>query len=155
MKCPSCQQETKVIETRVSCDSTRRRRECLECKERFTTYERAEIELTVLKKDGGKQRFDPEKLMAGLERACEKRPVTADQIQILTKSIEQKLRQEGREVQSQRIGELAMEGLATMDEVAYIRFASVYREFNDSKSFSEEISKLKERKKEEGIRCRL
>lgn len=156
MKCPSCEHaDTKVIETRESTDSTRRRRECLECKERFTTYERFDQCLMVVKKDGRKEKFCNEKLIRGVSSSCEKRPVTPNQIHTLIKQIEQEV-SEHKEVASTIIGELVMKKLATLDEVAYIRFASVYRNFKDPESFAREVDKLNERKeKEEMVECKL
>jgi len=157
VKCPDCDHsDTKVIETRESTDSTRRRRECLQCKERFTTYERFDQILNVLKKDGRKEKFCTEKLTKGVTFSCEKRPVTKDQIHILIKQIEQEVSENFKEVSSKIIGELVMKKLASLDEVAYIRFASVYRNFKDSESFAKEVDKLNQRKeKEEIVECKL
>src|SRR3989344_4159126 len=150
MRCVTCSHaETKVVETRETSDSTRRRRECLECKARFTTYERSEPqELIVLKKNGSKQAFDPEKLLGGVKRACEKGPVTTEQIDELISQVEAKARESGKEISSQSIGEWVMERLAKIDEVAYIRFASVYREFADTESFADEIDQLRKKKQQ-------
>ncbi len=159
MRCVTCSHpETKVVETRETADSTRRRRECLDCKARFTTYERSEPqELIVLKKNGSKQAFDQEKLLGGVKRACEKRPVTTEQIDELVAQVEAKARESGKEISSQAIGEWVMERLAKLDEVAYIRFASVYREFADTESFADEINQLRKKKqgKEGIVICRL
>ena len=147
MKCPFCGfTDSKVIDSRPAEDGTtiRRRRECLECLKRFTTYEVIErMPLVVIKRDGSRQSFDNVKIINGLVRACEKRPVTMAQIEGVADDIEQELR--GRlesEVQSERIGELVMSHLKDLDEVAYVRFASVYRSFKDINTFMEELTKL-------------
>lgn len=123
---------------------TRRRRECLKCKKRFTTYERVEtLDLTVVKKNGKRENFDRHKLMAGLLKACEKRPIPREKIEKVADDIEAKLRvHKETEVDSSFIGELVMKKLKKLDKVAYIRFASVYREFTDLDSFKEEMGKL-------------
>jgi len=123
---------------------TRRRRECLKCEKRFTTYERVEtLDLTVVKKNGKRENFDRHKLMAGLLRACEKRPIPREKIEKVADDIESKLRvHKETEVDSSFIGELVMKKLKKLDKVAYIRFASVYREFADLDSFKEEMEKL-------------
>ena len=147
MRCPYCNfNDNKVIDSRPSDDDStiRRRRECCNCGERFTTYERVELmPLMVIKKDGSRQPFDREKLIAGIMKSCEKRPVTTAQIEEIVHTIEQsegnKLR---REIPSFEIGELVLEQLRGIDEVAYIRFASVYREFADVSSFLEELGGL-------------
>ena len=147
MKCPFCgYADSKVIDSRPAEDGTtiRRRRECLECQKRFTTYEVIErMPLVVIKRDGSRQSFDKVKLINGMVRACEKRPVTMAQIEQIADDIEQELR--GRlesEVQSERVGELVMGRLKELDEVAYVRFASVYRSFKDINTFMEELTKL-------------
>ena len=147
MKCPFCGfTDSKVIDSRPAEDGTtiRRRRECLECLKRFTTYEVIErMPLVVIKRDGSRQSFDTVKIINGLVRACEKRPVTMAQIENLADDIEQELR--GRlesEVNSEDIGEMVMVRLKDMDEVAYVRFASVYRSFKDINTFMEELTKL-------------
>lgn len=144
MKCPSCgYQETKVIDSRLNTDgtSTRRRRECLECEKRFTTYEYVEqVPLLVVKRDGRRQPFDRKKIIAGLMKACEKRPVSVDKMEEITGEIERAIqRKYDREVNSKEIGELIMEKLAALDEVAYVRFASVYRQFRDVNQFMSEL----------------
>jgi len=147
MKCPICSHdESKVVETRESQDHTRRRRECLKCNDRFTTYEKADRELIVIKKGGLKQKFCAEKVLKGVTLASEKRPISEGQITLLIKEIEQQLKENYREVHSQVIGDLVMEKLAKLDDVAYIRFASVYREFDNSKSFTEEVGNLQKLK---------
>ncbi|MCI7085736.1 MAG: transcriptional regulator NrdR [bacterium] len=147
MKCPYCGfEESKVIDSRSADDGERirRRRECLKCGKRFTTHEVIEsVPLVVIKRDKSRESFDRNKLMGGLFRACEKRPVSVSQIEEMVNSIESKL-QSGldREVTSQTIGEYAMEELKSVDEVAYVRFASVYRQFKDINTFMEELNKL-------------
>jgi len=128
----------------------RRRRECPSCKKRFTTYERVdELPLTVIKKDGNRQVFDPHKILNGLMKACEKRPVPMERLQHIVYDIEKELKNTmEQEVSSQHIGEMLMEKLKEVDEVAYVRFASVYRQFKDIDSYIEEIQKLKS--KDEG-----
>lgn len=145
MKCPSCgSHDSKVIDSRPveENNSIRRRRECLHCHLRFTTYEVVDMyQPVVLKKDGSKELFDKNKLLTGLLKACQKRPVNAEAV---ANEIEASLYNSmTREVSSQRIGELAMERLRKLDTVAYVRFASVHREFKDVDAFVREISKLK------------
>lgn len=150
MKCPYCHnEETKVTDKRDSEDSnaTRRRRECLKCEKRFTTYEKIETSnILVIKKDGAKQQYSREKLRKGFKRACEKRPVTDDKIESEIDAIEMQLiNNENSEVTSREIGELAMKSLKKLDKVAFIRFASVYREFADVEDFEDELKKLLKR----------
>ena len=147
MKCPYCSNgETKVTDKRDSegGDITRRRRECLKCKKRFTTFERIEtVNLVVVKKDGKRERFDREKVFSGMLKACEKRPITRNQIETAVADIEKKLKSmSSTEIESRLIGELVMRKLKKLDKVAYIRFASVYRSFTDLESFEEELKKL-------------
>lgn len=144
MLCPYCSNdETKVTDKRDSKNETRRRRECLKCSKRFTTYERIEpVEITIVKKDGRREPFSSEKLRLGIARACEKRPVTKEQIESTVSYIEEKLKQQGTEVKSRAIGELVMRRLKQLDKVAYIRFASVYREFKDIEDFKREIKEV-------------
>ena len=146
VRCPYCKDtETKVLETRETGeDVTRRRRECLRCNKRFTTYEQVEIvDLTIVKKDGGREQFDRQKVLRGLVRACEKRPIDRDTLESIASDIESKLRaHKTTEVRSSHIGELIMRRLKKLDKVAYIRFASVYRDFTDLESFEEELQKL-------------
>ena len=151
MKCPFCGfTDSKVIDSRPAEDGTtiRRRRECLECQKRFTTYEIIErMPLVVIKRDGSRESFDKVKIINGVIRACEKRPVTMTQIENLANDIELELR--GRlesEVSSELIGEMVMTRLKDLDEVAYVRFASVYRSFKDINTFMEELTKLLEGK---------
>ena len=145
MRCPYCYyDETKVTDTRESGDITRRRRECLKCSKRFTTYEHIEtIDLRVIKKDGNIEVFDRNKVLRGILKACEKRPVKMEKMERLVDEIEAELRKEDSvEMPSKLIGELVMEKLKKLDKIAYIRFASVYREFKDLKSFEKEIKKV-------------
>ena len=148
MKCPTCgHSESKVLDSRPAEDSIRRRRECLACQKRFTTYERLEENpVMVVKKDGSRQMFDREKLLNGIIRACEKRPVKISDMEHIVNEIEiatQNLLE--REISSQKIGEMVMERLPKIDEVAYVRFASVYRQFKDINTFVEEVNKLLKR----------
>ncbi len=144
MRCPYCfHEETRVIDKRDVDEATRRRRECEKCKKRFTSYEKPEIQITVIKKDGRREAFYKEKIKAGMMTACEKRPVSAEEIDDAVDEIEAKLRKMGREVQSSKIGELVMRKLMRLDEVAYVRFASVYRSFEDVKAFEKEVKLLK------------
>lgn len=151
MKCPYCgYQESKVVDSRHSDDSTsiRRRRECLACQKRFTTYETVEsLPMIVVKKDNSRQPFDRNKVLNGMVRACEKRPVSMADLEAVTDEIEQSVQNSlDREVSTEHIGELVMEKLKPLDEVAYVRFASVYRQFKDINSFMLELNKiLKER----------
>ena len=147
MKCPYCGYlESKVVDSRPADEGTsiRRRRECLACHKRFTTYETMEsLPLMVIKKDGSRQSFDRGKVLSGLIRACEKRPVSYQTLEGLVSEIEQALQnQMDREISSARIGELVMERLKQLDEVAYVRFASVYREFKDIDTFMAELNDL-------------
>ncbi len=151
MKCPYCAfLESKVVDSRPADEgaSIRRRRECLSCHKRFTTYETMEsLPLMVVKKDGSRQSFDRSKVLGGLIRACEKRPVPYQSMEDLVTEIEQVLQnQMDREVSSAQIGELVMERLKKLDEVAYGRFASVYRQFKDINTFMTELNKLLEDK---------
>ncbi|MCE5201049.1 MAG: transcriptional regulator NrdR [Synergistaceae bacterium] len=152
MRCPVCgAPETRVIETRSTDDGrvNRRRRECPECQGRFTTYERLEEKtyLWVVKKDGRREAFDRDKLMKGLQRACEKLPVPLERIEEAVAQIEDRLRSSGQgEVAASVIGENAAEELRKINKVAYVRFASVYREFTDISSFTKEIARLLEDK---------
>lgn len=151
MKCPYCKSsETKVVDKRDAEDSVviRRRRECLKCGKRFTTYERVELaDIRVIKKDGRRELFDRNKLLRGILKACEKRPISDDSIRNLADEIEAKLRRkEKTEIESKVIGELVTEKLKNLDKVAYIRFASVYRQFKDIGSFEQELKKLNKRR---------
>ena len=147
MKCPFCgYSESKVIDSRPADEGTtiRRRRECLACQRRFTTYEIVErMPLVVIKRDGSRQSFDKVKLINGMVRACEKRPVSLNQLEQIADEIEQDL-QSGleREISTVTIGEMVMSRLKDVDEVAYVRFASVYRSFKDINTFMDELAKL-------------
>lgn len=148
MRCPYCQEfESRVIDSRSSEDGSaiRRRRECNACKRRFTTYERVEERpLLVVKKRGHREPFNRSKIFAGLTRACEKRPISTEQIEELVGEIERELRDNyDREVSSLLIGEMVMDRLHKLDEVAYVRFASVYRQFADLNSFIRTIEQMK------------
>ncbi|MET1257031.1 transcriptional regulator NrdR [Aliikangiella maris] len=147
MRCPFCSfQDTKVIDSRLVAegDQVRRRRECNECGERFTTFEGAELVMPkVIKGDGTRQPFDDNKLKAGILRAVEKRPVSVEDVEKSILSIQSKLRALGeREVSAQVIGEMVMDALKKLDQVAYVRFASVYRRFKDVSDFRDEIARL-------------
>lgn len=152
MKCPYCgYEESKVIDSRSADDGERirRRRECLKCGKRFTTNEVIEtVPIIVVKRDKSREVFDRNKLTAGILRACEKRPVSIQQIESIVDAIETKLQSSlDREITSMQIGELAMEELKNVDEVSYVRFASVYRQFKDINTFMEELNKLLTEKK--------
>jgi len=147
MKCPYCgYPDTKVLDKRETTegDVTRRRRECLKCKKRFTTYERVEtLSLTVVKKDGRREAFDKNKLISGMLKACEKRPISREEIEKIADDIEARLRmQRTTEVSSREIGNMVMKKLKKLDKVAYIRFASVYKEFGDLEDFQKELKRL-------------
>ena len=150
MKCPYCSfEETQVIDTRETenLEATRRRRECLKCNKRFTTYERVEeAEIVVVKKEGKRERFERQKVLNGILKACEKRPISLDKIEKLVDEVESDLRKrDSVEVDSKIIGEIVMKKLKALDKVAYIRFASVYREFEDIVRFEEELEKLQKK----------
>ncbi len=143
MKCKFCGEETKVTDKRESPEGTRRRRECLKCKKRFTTYEKPEEkDIIVVKKDGRREHFADEKLRLGLIKACEKRPVSMEKIDKIVEEIKEKLSKKGKEVNSKTIGEMVMQKLKKLDKVAYIRFASVYHDFQDLNDFKKEIKEL-------------
>jgi len=147
VKCPFCgHQEDKVVDSRASSDgvSIRRRRECLSCGKRFTTYEHVEEQpLMIIKKDGRREPFDRQKLLAGLVKACEKRPVSMDDLEQLVDELERELSQQfEREAPSREVGERVMKKLHALDPVAYVRFASVYREFKDVEQFMRELKDL-------------
>lgn len=151
MKCPYCgYQESKVVDSRHSDDgvSIRRRRECLSCQKRFTTYETVEsLPIVVVKKDNSREPFDRSKILRGMVRACEKRPVSMAQLEASVAEIEQIVQNSlEREVSTGKIGELVMDRLKPLDEVAYVRFASVYRQFKDINSFMHELNKILEEK---------
>lgn len=147
MKCPFCgYEESKVIDSRPTDEGERirRRRECLQCAKRFTTYEMIEsLPIIVIKKDGSRETFDRQKLLTGMLRACEKRPVSIEMLDHAISDIETVIQNSlDREVSSDKIGELVMEKLKEIDEVAYVRFASVYRQFKDINTFMDELNKL-------------
>ncbi|MBQ6717593.1 MAG: transcriptional regulator NrdR [Clostridia bacterium] len=147
MKCPFCgYEESKVIDSRPTDEGERirRRRECLKCSKRFTTYEMIEsLPIVVIKKDGSRETFDRQKLLTGMLRACEKRPVSIEMLDRAISDIETVIQNSlDREVSSDKIGELVMEKLKEIDEVAYVRFASVYRQFKDINTFMDELNKL-------------
>ncbi|MEK4028516.1 MULTISPECIES: transcriptional regulator NrdR [Bacillaceae] len=147
MKCPACQHNgTRVIDSRPvdEARSIRRRRECESCAYRFTTFEKVEdLPLIVVKKEGTREEFNREKLLRGLIKACEKRPVSLEQLEKLTMDVEKEIRSCGfSEIQSEKIGEMVMDRLADIDEVAYVRFASVYRQFKDINVFLDELKEL-------------
>ena len=151
MKCPYCgYQESKVVDSRHSEDGTsiRRRRECLSCQKRFTTYETAEsLPIVVVKKDNSRQAFDRNKILNGMVRACEKRPVSMSDLEAAAAEIEQIIQNSlEREGSTGKIGELVLERLKPLDEVSYVRFASVYRQFKDINSFMHELNKILEEK---------
>ncbi len=150
MRCPDCSYlDSKVIESRDLEDgaSIRRRRQCLQCGFRFTTYERTEQpRLTIIKKDGRREPFSREKIAGGIYRACEKRPIPVAQIEDVISEIEREIRSMGEpEVSVNKIGEIIMQQLLALDDVAYVRFASVYRSFTDVESFEAELARLKAR----------
>ena len=143
MKCIYCGKDTHVTDKREAPDGTRRRRECLKCKKRFTTYEKPyEKEIIIVKKDGRREHFMDEKLRLGLIKACEKRSVPIQKIDNIVEEIKEKLLKKGKEVKSEKIGEMMMNKLKKLDKVAYIRFASVYRDFQDVADFKKEIKEL-------------
>jgi transcriptional repressor NrdR len=150
MRCPYCNHsETEVVDSRDTDDyRIRRRRQCGKCKRRFTTYEEVDKEdIFVIKKDGRREKFERRKLLSGIEKACEKRPVSREQIEEMANFVEGRIRKSGKkEVATSQIGELVMEKLHKADKVAYIRFASVYRSFADVESFEDVLRKLKRKK---------
>ncbi|MCM8796624.1 MAG: transcriptional regulator NrdR [Candidatus Omnitrophica bacterium] len=154
MRCPYCgYKEDKVVDSRATAENSavRRRRECLKCGRRFTTYEYVEeVSLVVIKKDGRHEPFDRKKIIAGIMRACEKRPVSIEKIEEIVTQVERAIQKKSdREVSSSRIGELVMERLKVLDDVAYVRFASVYRQFKDVNQFMQELKDVlvKEKRK--------
>ncbi|MFA6214736.1 MAG: transcriptional regulator NrdR [Candidatus Micrarchaeia archaeon] len=150
MRCPYCSHsESDVVDSRDTDDfRIRRRRECSKCKRRFTTYEEVDKEdIFVIKKDGRREKFDRKKLLGGLEKSCEKRPVSREQIEEMANWVEGRIRKAGKkEIATNEIGELVMERLRKVDDVAYIRFASVYRSFADVESFEQALRHLKKKK---------
>lgn len=157
MRCPYCgYKEDKVVDSRSTAEDSavRRRRECLKCGKRFTTYEYVEeVSLAVTKKDGRHEPFDRKKIVAGIMRACEKRPVSIEKIEEIVTQVERAIQKKSdREVASSRIGELVMEKLKALDDVAYVRFASVYRQFKDVSQFMLELKEMLAREKRKGAR---
>ena len=153
MKCPFCDElEDKVVDSRMAKEGEviRRRRECLGCKRRYTTYERVEEILPmVVKKDGRRESFDRTKILAGLKKACEKRPISTATIEDLTDRIEKRIQEMGEtEIESRIVGEELMKELHQLDQVAYVRFASVYREFKDIDQFMDELRTLAQQRRE-------
>ena len=147
MRCPFCDSlDNKVVDSRLSKDgeAIRRRRECLKCERRFTTYEHVEqIQPMVIKKDGRREALDRQKILAGLKKACEKRPISTDALDVIAHRIEKKFQENGEtEIPSQAIGEEVMSELHRLDQVAYVRFASVYREFKDLNQFMDQLKDL-------------
>ena len=147
MKCPFCTHlEDMVVDSRSLADGAiiRRRRECIKCHRRFTTYERIEeVALKIIKKDGRREDYDRQKLMGGLLRACEKRPISVEQLEKIVQEIEKQIEKDAKqEIKSKRIGELVMKKLQKLDEIAYVRFASVYRQFKDIGQFMQEMKGL-------------
>ena len=145
MKCPYCSStELKVTDKRPSPEGIRRRRECIQCKKRFTTYEKIEKEdIYVVKKDGRREKFDESKLSNGIHRAFEKRPVSQERVDKMINEIEEQIRKRGKkEIKSSEIGEMAIKKIKKLDNVAYIRFASVYKDFQDVKDFREAIKEV-------------
>ena len=152
MKCPYCgHKEDKVIDSRSSSDeeTIRRRRECLECAQRFTTYEYIEkTPLIVIKRDNSRKPFDRKKILDGIMKACEKRPIGLEKMEQLVDTVEQELQKKlEREINSAEIGELVMQELASLDDVAYVRFASVYRQFKDVNQFMKELKSILNKEK--------
>jgi transcriptional repressor NrdR len=143
MKCKFCGGNTKVTNKRESKEGARRRRECLKCKKRFTTYEKPEEkDIIVVKKDGRREHFLDEKLRLGLIKACQKRPVSMEKIDKIVDDIKEKLNKKGKEIKGEMIGKMVMNKLKKLDKVAYIRFASVYKDFHDVEDFKKEMRGL-------------
>lgn len=154
MQCPFCAStDSRVIDTRSAEGGIRRRRECMDCERRFTTYERvAPLRLMVVKRDGRREPFDRNKILTGIQIACAKRPVTTEAIEEQVSGIERELYHRGsREITSREIGEMVMQNLRTLDEVAYIRFATIYRRFADVEDLADEIETLLERRQRETV----
>ena len=146
MRCPYCNYpQTKVTDKRDSGSLSRRRRECIKCEKRFTTYERVELDLNVIKKDGRREKFSREKIFKGVAKSLEKRPFTSDQIEKIVDDIESRVYRIAKDsdIKSSKIGEIIMAKLEKVDKVAYIRFASVYREFTNLEEFKKELKKIK------------
>lgn len=149
MRCPACRNDSKVLDTRVADEgaSIRRRRECNHCGKRFTTYEKIEdMPLVVVKNSGRTELFDGAKILKGIAKACEKRPITFEQLESMVEDVERELKNHHIQVSSAMIGETIMRKLLLLDEVAYVRFASVYKKFSDVQTFIQEIEVMKEGK---------
>jgi transcriptional repressor NrdR len=145
MRCPYCLKDTHVVDSRDVEEGRgiRRRRECLGCGRRFTTYERIDEQLVVIKRDGAREKFDSKKLLEGMLKACEKRPVEMATIERIAEGIERRLRRSGAtEIKSTKIGSMVIKELLKLDKVAYLRFASVYKKFDSPKEFAEEVAVL-------------
>ena len=151
MKCPYCgTSESRVINSRELVESVRRRRECVACRRRYTTFERLETTLLVIKRDGRREQFDRRKLFEGIRRACHKRPVSVERIEDLVNRVEHELRGSGlREVESQHVGEMVMARLRALDDIAYVRFASVYRRFQDTDSLLAQVEEFRDWKRKQ------
>lgn len=159
MKCPYCgYREDKVVDSRATAQeaAVRRRRECLQCGKRFTTYEYIEeVSLMVIKKDGRREAFDRKKILTGIMKACEKRPISIEKMEDIVTQVERQIQKKSeREVPSSKIGELVMEKLKQLDDVAYVRFASVYRQFRDVGQFMAELKEILEKGKKRRKRPR-
>ncbi|MDD2688894.1 MAG: transcriptional regulator NrdR [Candidatus Omnitrophica bacterium] len=157
MKCPFCgNKEDKVVDSRATAEESavRRRRECAKCGKRFTTYEYVEeVSLMVIKKDGRREPFDRKKILAGIMKACEKRPISIDKMEEVITQVERNIQKKSdREVSSSRIGEMVIEKLKALDDVAYVRFASVYRQFKDVGQFMAELKDVLSREKRKATR---
>lgn len=154
MKCPSCgSPKDKVIDSRSGRDgkSIRRRRQCLSCRGRYTTYEYVESPLMIVKKDGRREAFDRQKILSGIRKACEKRPISTDQMERLVGAIENEVQSGGQsEVRAEQVGELVMKALQELDGVAYVRFASVYRSFREVSDFAEAAKTYNEKRQRKG-----
>lgn len=153
MRCPYCQDyETRVLDSRTTADndSIRRRRECSKCTKRFTTYERVELmDISIVKKDGRRENFERDKILRGVLKACEKRPIKREKIDQVVSNIEQRVRQSDKtEIKSRKLGQMVMEELMRLDQVAYVRFASVYKKFKDTEQFVDMIKTLKKEVKQ-------
>lgn len=147
MRCPYCDGDSRVVDSRANLElnAVRRRRECLSCEKRFTTYEKIEeMPLVVRKRDGSTELFDQQKVLKGLVKACEKRPIAVADLEQVSEEIERHLRSLGREVSSVEIGETIMDRLLSLDEVAYVRFASVYKDFASLETFLKEIEAMRD-----------
>jgi len=143
MRCIYCANDTRVVDKRDAENIIRRRRECLSCSKRFTTYEKARVTLTIIKKNNEQERFDRQKLITGLQKAFEKRPIAQETIETMADEIETELMSIGEEVSSRKIGDIAMQKLEKLDKIAYVRFASVYKNFDSISQFEKTVKTLK------------